>query len=153
MEAEQLLSRIKILKSYLFEKQKERIYKYVPECELESSNDFDENTLHQLKKEHYRITIVLGVNRVEEILQHLINTKERERFESNLALLPIRLVKSNFFSNYLKNVLKNNYFDTLGDVTTLTVREFIQVHGIGKKSLTEMENLLKEHNLSFAIDE
>lgn len=47
------------------------------------------------------------------------------------------------------NALKGFRLNTLGDVCALTQKQFCKIRNIGYRSLTEMQAILKKHNLNF----
>ena len=50
------------------------------------------------------------------------------------------------------NALTGNRIDTLGDLVKRNKRDLLELNGFGKKSLTELEDLLEELNLDFGMD-
>jgi len=50
------------------------------------------------------------------------------------------------------NCLKAANVKTLGELVKLEVNDMMKFRNFGKKSLTELENLVKEKKLSFGID-
>ena len=56
------------------------------------------------------------------------------------------------FSKRLSNILLANGFSTIKDVCKMRKTDFLRLRNSGKKTLTELNEYLKEHNLQFNMD-
>ena len=115
-----------------------------------------------LRKENKQLTFVVQSfhNRIKE-LEHInnINTAPVSEFDYLLgdkggtftALMSTRVVDLRISCRSL-NCLKSADIDTLGDLVRMKKTDLLKCRNFGKKSLTELDDLLNSLNLNFGMD-
>jgi DNA-directed RNA polymerase subunit alpha len=91
----------------------------------------------------------------EKITLETTENKENEEFDEEVLhmrqLLKTKLVDMNLSVRAL-NCLKAADVDTLGDLVQYNKTDLLKFRNFGKKSLTELDDLLESLNLSFGTD-
>ncbi len=90
---------------------------------------------------------VLGILEQKESKKTEVEEQERTRLEALLSQ-PIEILG---LSNRPKNCLKDNKILTIGDLVVKTREELKLLRNLGEKSIDEIEEKLKEHNLSLGM--
>lgn len=87
---------------------------------------------------------ILGSLSIKELydLEHFILLEKKKRSRNQVFIQDLKM------SVRLKNSLKRADFDTLNELTSFTKNELRNFNGMGWKSISELEDLMKEYNLS-----
>jgi len=86
----------------------------------------------------------------EEVEEEVIPEKEDEQEGVNKVLL--RSVEDLELSVRSANCLKNAGINTIGELVKKTEAEMLKTKNFGRKSLSEIKDILSEYGLSFGMD-
>ena len=86
----------------------------------------------------------------EEVEEEIIPEKEDEQDNINKVLL--RSVEDLELSVRSANCLKNAGINTIGELVKKTEAEMLKTKNFGRKSLSEIKDILNEYDLTFGMD-
>ena len=86
----------------------------------------------------------------EEIEEEILPEKEDEQENTNKVLL--RSVEDLELSVRSANCLKNAGINTIGELVKKTEAEMLKTKNFGRKSLSEIKDILNEYGFTFGMD-
>ena len=106
-------------------------------------------------QEKFHYDNVMQVPKLEKITLNMEETSQAEEFDESLLhmrqLLKTKLSDQDLSVRAL-NCLKAAEVDTIGDLVRYNRNDLLKFRNFGKKSLTELDDLLASLNLHFGMD-